>query len=145
MNFTESERAMPDVRKMYEKDFLYAYDLEGRDVTVTIERVAAGTLTGKGGKSSKKPVVYFKGSKKGLGLCITNARIINGLYGSFDSDVWIGKKITLFPTTTQFGADTVECIRIRPVLPKAKAEALKDDVPTPEPVGTDDDSPEAHA
>lgn len=132
---------MPDVRKMYEKDFLYAYDLEGRDVTVTIERVAAGTLTGKGGKSNKKPVLYFKGSKKGLGLCITNARTINALYGSFNSDDWIGKKITLYPTTTTFGADTVECIRIRNVIPKGKAETMKDDVPTPEPVGTEDDAP----
>jgi hypothetical protein len=133
---------MTDVRKMYEKDFLYAYDLEGRDVTVTIESVKAGTLTGKGGKSNKKPVLYFKGTKKGLGLCITNARTINALYGSFDSDVWVGKRITLFATTTTFGPDTVECIRIRPKIPdsKAKAEAIRDDVPAPE-LGREDDEP----
>ena len=48
---------MPDVRKMYQKDYIYAYDLEGKDVTVTIERVTAGELTGEGGKKSKKPTV----------------------------------------------------------------------------------------
>lgn len=133
---------MTDVRKMYEKDFIYAYDLEGRDVTVTIERVAAGTLTGKGGKSNRKPVLYFKGSKKGLGLCITNARVIAALYGSFDSDIWIGKRITLYPTTTTFGADTVECVRVRNKTPdvKAKSESIRDDVPAPE-LGQPDDEP----
>lgn len=136
---------MVDVRKMYEKDFIYAYDLEGRDVTVTIERVVAGSISGKGGKSSKKPVVYFRGSRKGLGLCITNARTIAQLFGSFDSDKWIGKAITLYPTTTQFGGDTVECIRIRPVAPSPskKAETLRDDVPAPdEVIGSHDDDPE---
>lgn len=132
---------MPDVRKMYEKEFIYSYDLEGRDVTVTIRAVTAGKLTGKGGKSSKKPVVYFEGSQKGLGLCITNARTIAALYGnSFKSEDWIGKRITLYPTTTQFGAETVECIRIRNVLPKGKAEKLADDVPVPE-IGAEDDLP----
>lgn len=134
---------MTDVRKMYDKDFLYAYDLEGRDVTVTIERVQQGTLTGKGGKSNKKPVLYFRGTKKGLGLNITNARTIAALYGSFDSEQWIGKRVTLYPTTTTFGPDTIDCIRIRNKVPdaKAKAEVIRDDVPQPEPVGTQDDEP----
>lgn len=126
---------MPDVRKMYEKDYIYAYDLEGKDVTVTIERVAAGELTGEGGKKSKKPVLYFRGSKKGLGLCITNARVIAGLYGGFDSERWIGKQITLYPTTTKFGSATVDCIRIRPRVPAGKSQALKDDVPRPADAG----------
>ncbi|HNB58708.1 MAG TPA: hypothetical protein PK308_00245 [Phycisphaerales bacterium] len=129
---------MPDVRKMYQKDYIYAYDLEGKDVTVTIERVTAGELTGEGGKKSKKPVLYFKGSKKGLGLCITNARVIAGLYGGFDSDKWIGKKITLYPTTTKFGSDTVECIRIRNRVPAEQAKALRDDVPAPAGAKTDE-------
>lgn len=124
---------MPDVRKMFDKAFIYAYDLEGRDVTVTIERVTGGTLVGTGGKSTKKPVLYFKGTEKGLGLNITNARTIAGLYGGFDSDKWIGKKITLYPTTTTFGSQTVECIRIRNVVPgaKAKSETIRPDVPPP--------------
>lgn len=120
-----------DVRKLYDKDYIYDYDLEGRDITVTIERVAGGTLVGTGGKSNKKPVVFFKGTEKGLALNITNARVIAGLYGGFESAAWIGKRITLYPTTTTFGAQTVGCIRIRNVIPKAKGEAIRSDVPTP--------------
>jgi hypothetical protein len=122
-----------DVRKLYDKAYIYSYDLEGKDVTVTIERVTRGTLVGTGGKSNKKPVLHFKGTEKGLALNITNARVIAGLYGGFDSEAWIGKKVTLFPTTTTFGAQTVDCIRIRPTIPPAKSKTgtIKSDVPPP--------------
>ena len=125
-----------DVRKLYDKDYVYAYDLEGKDATVTIERVTGGTLIGTGGKSSKKPVLFFKGTKKGLALNITNARVIAGLYGGFDSESWLGKKITLYPTTTTLGSQTVDCIRIRSVIPKGRSEVIRDDVPAPEPEST---------
>lgn len=120
-----------DVRKLYDKAYIYAYDLEGRDVTVEIIRVVGGTLVGTGGKSNKKPVVYFKGTEKGLALNITNARVIAGLYGGFESEKWIGKRVTLYPTTTTFGAQTVDCIRIRPTAPKGKSETIRADVPPP--------------
>ena len=107
-----------DVRAMYDKEYLYSYDLDGRDVTVCIERISRGTLTGKGNKQTKKPVAYFRGKQKGLALCITNAKTIANMYGSFKASDWIGKWITLFPTTTTFGPDTVECIRIRPQIPQ---------------------------
>lgn len=122
---------MPDVRKFFDKAYIYAYDLEGRDVTVTIERVTGGTLIGTGGKSNKKPIVFFKGTEKGLALNITNARVIAGLYGGFDSEQWIGKRITLYATTTTFGAQTVDCIRIRNVIPKGKGETIREDVAPP--------------
>lgn len=121
-----------DVRTLFDKAYIYAYDLQGRDVTVEIVKVTGGTLVGTGGKSNKKPVIFFKGSEKGLALNITNARTIAGLYGnSFKSEDWIGKRITLYPTTTTFGAQTVECIRVRNAIPKGKAETVRDDVPQP--------------
>ena len=121
-----------DVRKLFDKAYIYSYDLEGRDVTVEIAKVTGGTLVGTGGKSNKKPIVFFKGTEKGLALNITNARVIAGLYGGFDADKWIGKRITLYPTTTTFGSQTVDCIRIRNVVPKAKGEAIRSDVPAPD-------------
>lgn len=122
-----------DVRKLFDKAYIYAYDLEGKDVTVTIERVTGGTLVGTGGKSNKKPVLFFKGTEKGLAVNITNARVIAALYGGFDSESWIGKRITLYPTTTTFGAQTVDCIRIRPTIPKGKTAngTIKADVAPP--------------
>ena len=62
-----------------------------------------------------------------------NARVIAGLYGGFDSESWLGKKITLYPTTTTFGSQTVDCIRIRPLIPKGKnGGTIRQDVPQPE-------------
>jgi hypothetical protein len=132
-----------DVRTLFDKEFIYAYDLQGRDVTVTIRKVVAGTLVGKGGKSNKKPVLYFEGKEKGLGLNITNARIIASIYGSFKSEDWLGKRITLYPTTTQFGSETMDCIRVRPKKPGANVKDAPPDPPAPpveerEP-GADDD------
>ena len=137
---------MPDVRTMYEKEFLYSFDLGGRDVTLTIERVTQGTLTGVGGKKNKKPVVYFKEGKekKGLGLCITNARTIAAMYGGFETEKWIGKKITLFPTTTEFGGRTVDCIRIRAMIPGTRGAPIAPPPPDREP-GDDDESDDDRA
>ncbi len=109
-----------DVRKLFDKEYLYAYDLEGKDVTVVIESVKGGTLVGTGGKSNKKPVLRFRGKEKALALNITNARVIAALYGGFDTELWIGKAVTLYPTTTTFGAQTVDCIRVRNVKPKGR-------------------------
>ncbi len=118
------------MRTLYDKEYLYAFDLQGKDVTVVIESVKGGTLVGTGGKSNKKPVIRFKGKEKALALNITNARVIAALYGGFDAELWIGKAVTLYPTTTTFGSQTVECIRIRNVKPTKR----NGPEPTPAPV-----------
>lgn len=129
-----------DVRSLYDKAYLYAFDLQGRDVTVTIARVAGGTLQCTDGSKKKTPVLFFNGAKKGLGLNITNARTIAAMYGGFDSDKWIGKRITLYPTTTPVGGQTKDCIRIRPMIPKSniKDAPPAEAAPEREP-GMDDD------
>lgn len=106
-----------DYRTMYDRDFIFHYDLGGRDVTVTIDHVKGGELTGTGGKKSKKPIVYFEGKDRGLALCKTNGNIIAALYGTADTREWKGKRITLYPAKTMFGGKEVDCIRIRNVIP----------------------------
>jgi len=105
-----------DYRTFYDSDYLYAFNLEGREVVVVIDRVVAGTLTGSGGRKTRKPVVYFRGKEKGLALCKTNAKTIAAMLGN-DTSSWPDHAITIYPTTTQFGSETVECIRIKPTPP----------------------------
>jgi hypothetical protein len=113
---------MTDYRTLYSKDYVAAYDLGGKDVTVTITKVIAGDLTDNKGKKTKKPLVYFEGAEKALVLNATNGKTIAGMYGNICED-WIGKRITMFPTTTDVGGETKECIRVRPKIPATPAPA----------------------
>lgn len=113
---------MPDFRSMYDSNYLYAFDLKGRDVTVTIRDVRAVKVKNSE-KEEKKPIVYFKESKdaRGLVLCKTNGKSIAQMYGN-DTDAWIGKRVTLFAAMVDAFGKTVEAIRIRPMIPKASAK-----------------------
>jgi hypothetical protein len=107
---------MADYRTYYDRDYIGAFDLLGKDVSKTIARVECKVLENAQGKS-KKLIVYFNGADKGFACCKTNAKTIAVMYGN-DTDKWVGKRITLYPTTTNaFGAN-VECIRVRPNPPK---------------------------
>lgn len=123
---------MPDYRSMFDRDYLGSWDLMGRDVTVTIVKVEAGVLTSQGNKKTKKPVVHFDGKEKGLALNKTNARAIADMYGT-NTDNWLGKRITMYPTTTTFGRETVECIRVRNTIPRSNGRAQQPQQPPPEP------------
>ncbi len=107
---------MSDYRAMFDRDYIGAWDLGTKDVTVVIAKVAAGELTAPGGRKTKKPVVHFNGKEKGLALNKTNAKTIAAMYGN-DTTEWVGKAIAMYATTTTFGNETVECIRVRPTAP----------------------------
>lgn len=114
-----------DYRSLYDKEFIGAWDLKDRDVTVTITRVVAGSLTSVGGRKSKKPVVYMKGTEKGFAVNATNGKSIAAMYGTYVEE-WVGKRITLYKSMTRSpqGDGEVECIRVRPQIPAPK---VKDD------------------
>lgn len=114
---------MPDFRTMYDKDYIGVWDLNGKEVTVTIASVTPGTVTGTGGKRAKKGLIRFDGKEKGFICNITNGKVIAGMYGN-DYAQWVGKRITLYPSTTNGPAgDTVECVKVRPMIPQGKEAA----------------------
>ena len=61
-----------------------------------------------------KPVVFFEDEEKGLILNKTNGLKIAAIIGSRDTNQWVGKAVTLFPTTVEFGGDSIAAIRVRP-------------------------------
>jgi hypothetical protein len=120
---------MADYRTMFDAKWIKAWDLGGKEFTVEIAKVEAGFVEDKAkGTKDKRPIVWFKGAKKPFGCNKTNAQIIAGMYGN-ETKAWIGKSVTLFPTTCQAFGKTEDCIRIRPQVPKGKAV----DMPNPEP------------
>lgn len=115
---------MAHYKTMFEAtDMLFAHDLGGREVTVEIAKVYAGELMGEKGRKTRKPFLVFAGKsgEKKLALNKTNGKTVAKLYGT-DTDKWIGKRVTLYPTTTDFGGETVDCIRIKPTVPKSSAQ-----------------------
>ena len=112
---------MPHFRTLYDdREYLFAHDLLGRDVTVKIEKVWGAEVTGEGGLKAKKPIVKFVGKDKKLVLAVTNAKTIATLYGN-EINNWIGKSVTLYPTVTSLKGQEVDCIRIRNREPVATA------------------------
>lgn len=107
---------MPDYRTMFDREYIGAWDLLGKDRTVEIESVSCKSLTSQRG-TNKKPVIRFKGAEKALVCNKTNGKTIANMYGP-NTDDWVGKKITIYPGTTSAGGETVECIRVRPKMPE---------------------------
>ena len=107
-----------DYRSLYDSEYIGHWDLEGRDVVVTIEKVSGGELVGNGGRKSRKPILYFAGKQKGMVCNKTNGRTIASLYGP-KVESWAGKRITLFTSTARdpSSGSEVECIRVRPQVP----------------------------
>lgn len=96
-------------------DYIGAYWLPpGEDVTVVIDYVVREIITGTGGKKEECTVAHLKGVKPFI-LNTTNSKTIAKLYGPYIED-WAGKPITLFASTAKLAGDTVECLRIRPVV-----------------------------
>ena len=92
----------------FPSNYLKASDLQGRAVTVTIDRIAMEEIAG----GEHKPVIYFQGKDKGVVLNKTNANNISALYGD-DTDQWSGKQVELFSAWVDFQGKSVEAIRMR--------------------------------
>lgn len=123
---------MTDYRTLFDEKWIKAWDLGGRQITVVIERVKAGVLEDpKRKKTDRKPIVFFRGAKKPLALNKTNAKTIASLYGN-DTEKWVGKPITIYPTRTTFGSEEVDCIRVKPSV-AGKAEDMPAPPPAPAP------------
>lgn len=102
---------------MFDAKWLVAAHLQGRDATVTIESVRAGEIVGEAGRRDRMPIVKLRGKELPLGLNKTNCKTISAMYGN-DTAAWVGKQITLFPTTCKAKeGGIVDCIRVRPSIP----------------------------
>ena len=112
-------------------DYLGAYSLEGiaTEVTLTIKSIKKERVTANGGASEDCIVAYFEETKvdgvevKPMVLNKTNCKTIEKIYNTGDVEEWLGKKITIFATTTKFARDIVPCLRIKNEVPVEKVYA----------------------
>lgn len=99
-------------------EYLGAYSLNGQDMVVTIQSAAKEIITGANGKKEECLVLHFREDVMDMVCNRTNAKTITKVLNTPYLEQWSGKQIQLYPTTTRFGGDMVECIRVRPTAPK---------------------------
>jgi hypothetical protein len=128
---------------MFPSDYVAAVEFRGKDVTLTVAGVQMEGLMRQGARQKEfKPILLFKETKKKLVLNKTNAGIIADLYGT-NAESWVGHRVTFYPTTTQCGRNTVDCIRVRDHRPTGETplpppEVLADPAPHEEVQEADD-------
>ena len=99
-----------NINSAFPSKFLKASDLDDQTVTVKIADVKIEQV---GQNQETKPVAYFEGKKKGLVLNKTNSRKIAQIAGSPETEDWVGVEVAIYPTETEFGGESVECIRVK--------------------------------
>jgi hypothetical protein len=118
-----------NVKSMFPSKFVAAQDLCGQAVNVVMAGIKVEKV---GSDDEQRPVLYFQGMTKGMVLNRTNARRIEQLYGS-ETDAWLGKPITIYPSETDFAGETVPCIRIKAEPPLVQATPVPVPAPPPPP------------
>ena len=100
-------------RKLFNSDYIGAYDLEDGDKTVTIESVTKeDVFVPQSGTSDEKMIIRFSDARKAMVCNRTNADSIASLHGP-DVDQWVGKPITLYVAKVKAFGGVTEAIRVR--------------------------------
>jgi hypothetical protein len=146
-----------DWRAYFDSSCLRVWHLTGKDRTFKIVRVTRLTsemISGNKREVKKQPKLELEdgqGRPVPLPLLLnkTNAKTIAQMYGNNPAQ-WVGKLVTLFPSTTSVGGEERDCIRVRPKIPNA-AKPARGQQRAPEPAalaieperepGADEDEP----
>lgn len=96
------------IGEAFPSKYIKAADLQGRPVKAVIDSVEITNI----GDDEDKLVIYFRGKKKGLVCNVTNARMIEEIMGSDETDEWAGREILLYPTKVDYAGRRVDAIRV---------------------------------
>jgi len=143
---SETESEMPKTSEMRESKFLKQGDV-GQGALLTITGCEPHNVAKEGAEPEMKWCLTFAESEKPLVLNSTNIQLCERIFGSDDTDNWVGKKVVLYTDPNiSFQGKVVGGIRVRaPKTAKASTAtpvAVKA-TPLPAPVEelTDDDIP----
>ena len=95
------------ISRAFPSAYIKAEDLQDTAHCLIMDRVKIEEVG-----DDNKPVLYFRGAKKGLALNKTNANTISAAYGE-ETDDWAGQEVILYPTMTDFQGRQTPCIRVR--------------------------------
>jgi hypothetical protein len=100
---------MPTRDQLFPSKYLKGYDLKGRNVTVTIDRVESTRIRG-----DKVNLIHFEGKEKALVMNVTIYGQIANALGEENTDNWNGRDIILYPTETEYQGEMVSVVRVKP-------------------------------
>lgn len=105
-------------KRLINPEYIGAYSLpESGEMKVKIKTVAKAQVTGTGGKVDECTVAQLENNKPFI-LNRTNCKMISKLSNSPFIEDWNGLEITIYAATTKVAGEVVECLRIKPTLPK---------------------------
>ncbi len=133
---------MPKVSEMRESKFLKQSDI-GAGSLLTVRGCNQHNVAKEGAEPEQKWCLEFEESEKPLVLNGTNAQLCEKIFGSDDTDHWIGKRIVLYvdPTIVYQGKLTGG-IRVRAPKQQNQAQAkAKAPLPPADQDMTDEDVP----
>lgn len=103
---------------VFPSKWLKADDLGEDEPTFTITRVVMEEIS----NTEQKPVIYFKGQKKGMVCNKTNWNRIAYIHKSDDSDDWPGKAITLYVELVDMQGQMKPAIRVKAPIKRGDAK-----------------------
>ena len=133
---------MPKTSEMRESKFMKKEDV-GAGSLMTVEGCEQHNVAKEGAPPEHKWCLSFAESDKPLVLNSTNIQLCERIFGSDDTDEWVGQKIVLYTDpNVSYAGKIVGGIRVRaPKVKKATTPAPPPPV-APEPIDiTDDDIP----
>jgi hypothetical protein len=133
------EFMMVERHQVFAKKYWSAPDLK-KPIVLEIEAVNVEVLKARDGTTSRKPVVYFRGTQKALVVNGTNFDLITDATGEGDTDRWPDHQIELYATTTPMGGQMVPCVRVRA---PSKAKTAKAKTPASTISGGESEDPGA--
>ncbi len=116
----------------YQSPWLKASDLQGRSVTVTVEKATVEEVRTQDGSKEMKIVVVFKGKAKKLIANKTQALTLADLAKTEEFGRWSGLTVVLEPAKTRNGQET---INIRPASPTVSRETAAQSATSTTPAG----------
>lgn len=123
------------ISQAFPSNYLKASDLQGRNVTIKIDRVETEKIG-----TDTKLVLYFQGKDKGMVLNKTNANNIAHIYGEETED-WRGCEIVLFEAMVDYQGKTVPAIRVKAPQRKPQQQAPRRMEPADDRGAMDDEIP----
>jgi hypothetical protein len=98
-----------DANKLCPAPHIEAAELNGEEKVVTIKSVNFSEV---GKEKVTKGIIYFEEFDRGMVVNRTNLKRVIAHHGN-ETDSWVGKELTLYPSETDWQGQTVPCIRVR--------------------------------